>query len=163
MNQLNLLTLSFTSIILANSNNCQEKKMSELKLVEIIYSLSDKCTAHRKKHLKELGLLKAEFKGLICMDKERKITCKDFAKRMGLSLSRVSRIIDRLYKKNYILRIDSRSDRRCKMIYLTKKGKYTQNKIERIMEQCEQKLTSDMADDKLNPLKRELLDLIQKL
>lgn len=134
-----------------------------MKLTELIYSLSDKSTVHRKKHLKDLGLSKAEFKGLMCMEKDQEITCKEFSERMGLSLSRGSRVIDKLYQENYIYRTDSPSDRRCKMIQLTETGKKTRVQIDNIMKKCEQKLTSGISDDKLNQLKKDLLDLFQQM
>jgi DNA-binding MarR family transcriptional regulator len=137
--------------------------MSGQKLIEIIYSLSDKISAHRKKHLKDLELSKAEFKGLVCMDKDQQITCKDFSERMKLSLSRGSRIIDKLYQKNYILRTDYPSDRRCKMIQLTEKGKKARSRINNIIKKCEKTLTSGVSEDKLSRLKKDLLNLIQKL
>ena len=139
------------------------KKLNDMKLINIIYFLSDKCSEHRKRHLEDLSLSKAEFNGLICMDKNQKITCKDFSERMGLSLSRGSRIIDRLVQKNYIQRIDSTSDRRCKMIYLTEKGKKARVQINDVIRKCEKKLTSSFSHDKLDRLKKDLLDLIKKL
>lgn len=139
------------------------KKTSDMKLIDVIYSLSDKCSEHREKHFKELNVSKAEFNGLICMEKDQKITCKYFSERMGLSLSRGSRIIDKLYQKDYIFRNDSSLDRRCKMIQLTEKGKKARSRIDNIIEKCEQTLTSGVSNAKLNVLKKDLLDLIKKL
>ncbi|MCD6516247.1 MAG: MarR family transcriptional regulator [Candidatus Aminicenantes bacterium] len=137
--------------------------MENLKLIDIIYVLSDKCSEHREKHLRELRLLKAEYKGLTCMDKHREITCKEFSEKMGLSLSRGSRIIDKLYKRNYILRADSDSDRRCKMIRLTESGKEARNRIEKEKNKCERKLVSAIPGNKLDQLKKGLTDLIGAL
>jgi DNA-binding MarR family transcriptional regulator len=137
--------------------------MNDARLIDIIYSLSDKCSQHRNKHLKELGLSKAEFKGLMCVDKNHQLTCKEFSERMGLSLSRGSRVIDKLYQKKYILRTDSPSDRRCKMIRLTQTGKEVRTQIDREKDKCEKKLTSEMPNKKSTQLKKDLLSLIDKL
>jgi MarR family transcriptional repressor of emrRAB len=137
--------------------------MKNIKLIDIIYALSEKCSGHRENHLRELRLSKAEFNGLICMDKRREITCKEFSEKMGLSLSRGSRVIDKLYKKNYIQRNDSDSDRRCKMIRLTEYGKEVRNRIEEEKNKCEQKLVSALPENKLDQLKKDLVDLINKL
>ncbi len=137
--------------------------MDHLKLMDIIYDLSDKCSGHRNRHLRELKLSKAEFRGLICMDKSREITCKEFSEKMGLSISRGSRIIDKLYKRNYIQRTDSDTDRRCKMIRLTEFGERIRNKIEEEKKRCEQKLITTIPEDKLIQLKKDLADLISKL
>ncbi|MBD3415030.1 MAG: MarR family transcriptional regulator [Candidatus Aminicenantes bacterium] len=137
--------------------------MNNSRLVDIIYSLSDKCFQHRKSHLKQLGLSRAEFKGLVCVDKDNIITCKEFSMRMGLSVSRGSRVIDKLHQKNHILRTSSPSDRRCKMIQLTKKGQKTRARIDKEKDKCEQKLTSEMSGLQINQLKKDLLSLIDKL
>lgn len=137
--------------------------MDHLKLMDIIYDLSDKCSGHRNRHLRELNLSKAEFRGLICMDKSREITCKEFSEKMGLSISRGSRIIDKLYKRNYIQRTDSDADRRCKMIRLTESGERIRNKIEEEKKRCEQKLITTIPENKLIQLKKDLADLISKL
>lgn len=137
--------------------------MDNLKLIEIIYSLSDKSIVHRKKHLEKMFLSKAEFKGLICLDRHREMTCKEFSERMGLSISRGSRVIDKLYRKNYIRRTGSHSDRRCKMVQLSKKGKIARNHIDEEKDKCEKKLTLGIPQNRLKELKRQLLDLIEKL
>jgi len=97
------------------------------------------------------------------MDKSREITCKEFSEKMGLSISRGSRIIDKLYKRNYIQRTDSDTDRRCKMIRLTEFGERIRNKIEEEKKRCEQKLITTIPEDKLIQLKKDLADLISKL
>lgn len=141
----------------------KEKYMDDLKLIEIIYGLSDKCIVHRNKHLEKMFLSKAEFNGLICLEKHSEITCKEFSERMGLSLSRGSRIIDRLHQKNFIKRTDSPSDRRCKLVQLSEKGKKARNQIDKEKERCEKKLTSGIPQKKLDRLKKELLELMEKL
>ncbi len=137
--------------------------MIDKKLIEVIYTLAEKCSQHRNRHLKELGLSKAEFRGLMRINEKQKITCREFSERMGLSLSRGSRIVDKLYQRNYILRAGSSSDRRCKMIQLTEKGKKVRGKIAEEMNKCEQKLISEMSDAELKQLKKDLKALIEKL
>ncbi len=137
--------------------------MDHVKLIDVIYALSDKCSGHRNRHLREFELSKAEFKGLVCMDKHQEITCKEFSEKMGLSLSRGSRVIDRLYKRNYIQRTDSDSDRRCKMIRLTESGEGVRNRIEKEKNKCEKKLISVFPENKLIKLKKDLTYLISKL
>ena len=137
--------------------------MDHLKLIDIIYELSDKCSGHRNRHLRELKLSNAEFKGLICMVERREITCKEFSEKMGLSISRGSRVIDRLYKRKYIQRTDSDADRRCRMIQLTETGKGIRDRIEKEKSKCEKDLIAAFPEKKVNQLKMDLMDLISKL
>jgi len=137
--------------------------MNHMKLIDIIYSLSEKCSVHRKRHLKKLNISNAEFNALGCLDNQQKITCKEFSERMGLSFSRGSRIIDKLYKKKYVERMDSPSDRRCKVVLLTSLGKKAREQIHKEKNKCEHRLTKEISKEKLAQLKKDLMDLITKL
>ena len=63
------------------------------------------------------------------MDLQESINNQDVADRMNLSPSRITRIIDGLVKKGYILREIDREDRRNMKISLTEKGVNLTNKI----------------------------------
>jgi DNA-binding MarR family transcriptional regulator len=61
-------------------------------------------------------------KGIKAIDGEEALTCADFSKRISLSPSRSSRIIDNLVKKKLLLRKTREDDRRSILLYLTEKG-----------------------------------------
>lgn len=136
--------------------------MEDEKLMDILADLKKECEAHEEMIRRSLNLSEAEYNGLLCLNKIEKITCQEFAERMNLSVSRGSRVIDKLFKKGYLDRIDCSEDRRCKRVELTKKGAAIRTKIDKKKQDCEQKLAADYSDPKLDLLKKELRRLILK-
>lgn len=136
--------------------------MSEISLVDILAELKKECVANEEKIRRSLDLSEAEYNGLICLNKGEKITCREFAERMNLSVSRGSRVIDKLLEKGYLDRVDCSEDRRCKHVKLTKNGATIRRKIDKQRQDCEQKLAADYSEQKLAMLKKELRRLIVK-
>ena len=136
--------------------------MSGEKLLDLVDQIREKCLAKEIEIRQVLGLAETEYRGLLCFDGNERITCQEFSARMNLSVSRGSRIIDRLYAGGYLDRADLSSDRRCKNIWLTKKGIAVRRRIDEQRQKCEEKLISDYSDSKIRKLKKELRDLSEK-
>lgn len=136
--------------------------MSGEKLIDIVERIRDKYLDEEAEIRKVLDIKEIEYRGLVCFEDKERITCQEFAARMNLSISRGSRVIDKLFDKGYIERADLSSDRRCKNIWLTKKGSAVRRKIDEQRQLCEQKLTSDYSEAKVKKLKEILMDLIYK-
>jgi DNA-binding MarR family transcriptional regulator len=132
------------------------------KLVDILDELKKKCAANEEKIRRSLDLSEAEYNGLLCLNKDEKITCQEFSERMNLSVSRGSRVIDMLFEKGYLDRVDCSEDRRCKNVKLTKNGATISRKIDSHRQYREQKLAADYSEQKLAMLKKELRRLIVK-
>jgi DNA-binding MarR family transcriptional regulator len=97
------------------------------------------------------------------MQRGEKVTCQELANRLQLSLSRCSRIVDRLHSKGFLERIDCPSDRRCKNLSLTAKGIGTKSRIDDLRNECESRLSAVYPEKKLKVLLKELEDLTQRL
>lgn len=136
--------------------------MEELSLIEILTELRKECVASEEKIRRSLDLSEAEYNGLLCLNEDEKITCQEFSERMRLSVSRGSRVIDRLFENGYLDRVDCSEDRRCKHVKITKSGIEIQRKIDKHRQDCEQKLASDYSKQKLAMLKKELRRLVAK-
>ena len=136
--------------------------MDDEKLVDVLADLRKECKAHEEKTRKSLDLSEAEYNGLLCLNKSEKITCQEFSERMNLSVSRGSRVIEKLFEKGYLDRVDCSDDRRCKHVGLTKDGTAIRQKIDEQRQDCEQKLAMDCSEQKLTMLKKELRRLIIK-
>ncbi|MFC2165812.1 MarR family winged helix-turn-helix transcriptional regulator [Acidobacteriota bacterium] len=136
--------------------------MSSAKLMDIVEEIREKCLAKEEEIRQILKLAETEYRGLLCFEGNERITCQEFSARMNLSVSRGSRVIDRLFDEGYIERADLSSDRRCKNIWLTKKGNVVRRKIDEQRQLCEEKLTSEYSEAKIKKLKKELGDLISK-
>jgi len=137
--------------------------MKEQKLIEIILSLKQKCAAREQGIRKELNLSSAEFNALSCLSVNEKISCQEFSLRMGLSYSRGSRVIERLFQKKYIDRADCSTDRRCKYVWLTEEGRKISQIIEAENKNCEKKISSFFSENRLLTLKKELNILVENL
>lgn len=137
--------------------------MADERLVAILGKIGQGISAHEAGIRKKLGLSEAEYKGFFCISEEEKITCQEFAKRMDLSVSRGSRVIDRLCTKKYIERVDCEADRRCKNIWLTKKGKTIHQIIANETRKLEEILTAGYPGAKLVLLKSDLKRLYGRL
>ena len=136
--------------------------MSGKDLLDVLSELRKECAAFEERIMKSLDLSEAEYNGLLCLDKDEKITCQEYSKRMSLSVSRGSRVIDQLFKKGYLDRVDCSEDRRCKNVKLTRDGVEIRLEIEKQRQECEQKLAEDYSDQKLTNLKKDLRRLVLK-
>ena len=137
--------------------------MSAEKMIDILGGIGKGILARENKIRLNLGISEAEYKGFLCFNEEEKITCQEFSKRMGLSVSRGSRVVDLLCKKKYIERVDCNADRRCKNIWLTDKGKNVRRVIKQEIQNIENVLTSGYPDAKLMLFKSDLKRLYGKL
>lgn len=136
--------------------------MENDKMITILVSLQEKCSGAVDRMRKDLGLTSSEYRGMVCLLPEDKIGCRELSSKMELSVSRGSRIIERLFKKGFIDRVDCSSDRRCKKVWLTKKGIQARLKISAHIDRCEEKLLADIPDKRRVELKSILKELVAK-
>lgn len=132
------------------------------RLLDVVEALRKKCLAREEENRKILRLTETEYKGLLCFESKERIACQEFAVRMNLSVSRGSRVIDRLFAKGYIKRADSSEDRRCKYIWLTPKGTTIRSKIDTQRQICEEILVTVSSEEKIKKLKKELINLTKQ-
>jgi DNA-binding MarR family transcriptional regulator len=137
--------------------------LDDERLITILRKIGKGVLAHERRIRKKLGLSEAEYRGVLCIGEEEKITCQEFSKRMDLSVSRGSRVVDLLNEKKHIERVDCDSDRRCKNIWLTYKGKEIRQMIEEEIRNIEDVLTGGYPDAKLILLKSDLKRLCGQL
>ncbi|GAG62249.1 unnamed protein product [marine sediment metagenome] len=81
----------------------------------------------------------AEYKAVMEIDTTERITCNVLSKKMGLSPSRGSRIIDGLVRKKLLIRTPNPEDRRSFVLSLSSKGAKIKNDIERERNNCEKR------------------------
>jgi len=137
--------------------------VKENKIIDILAEIQNKCRAKEDEIRENLDLSLAEYKALLCIKIGEMITCHAFSKRMGLSLSRGSRIIEKLFQQGFIDRLDCTADRRSKNVLLTENGRKICGKINKRRQKCEDRLAAAYSRDRYNALKDELRSLVQKL
>lgn len=137
--------------------------MDEERLTGILGGIGLKIREREAMVRKRLGLSEAEYKGILCIAEGERITCQEHSRRMNLSVSRGSRVVDRLCVNNYIERVDCDADRRCKNIWLTGKGIAIRRRIAEEVRKIEDGLTDGIPDAKLVLLKGDLKRLSGKI
>lgn len=137
--------------------------MDEERLAGILGGIGLKIREREGVIRKRLGLSEAEYKGILCIAEGERITCQEHARRMNLSVSRGSRVVDRLCVNKYIERVDCDADRRCKNIWLTGKGIAARRRIAEEQRKIEDELTDGIPDAKLLLLKGDLKRLSGKI
>jgi len=98
------------------------KSQAEL-MADITYELLDRCQHKMEKIADGLGLTLSEFKALRAFKADKLTTVGELARRMELSNSRLTRVLDGLEEKAIIERFLNRDDRRVMNVTVTPKGK----------------------------------------
>lgn len=125
-------------------------------VINLIFDLKFSCMAKEEKIIKELNLSPAEYRGILSIVPGSEIPCNLLSRKMGLSVSRGSRVIDKLLKNGYLTESQSKTDQRVTNVELTAKGIKTQRKIYNILEDCEQKILKNMTTPELEALTASL-------
>lgn len=84
---------------------------------------------------------------------------KDLAKELGVTLSNVTGIVDRLIKSGYVKRQDDPKDRRIVRIMLTKKGEEISKNIYQQKQHCINKIFSKLSQND----RQTIIKIMEKL
>lgn len=107
---------------------------------ELILSIKRKCQCNEEQIQEQLGLTSAQLHGLIALDAGTEIGGCEFARRMGLSVSRGSRVLSSLTNAGYIAARVRADDRRAIQVALTDKGRRMKGRIADRMTDCESRI-----------------------
>jgi len=131
-------------------------------IIESILIINNKCLSEseRKIVLKDLSSREAAI--LLSIEADEEITGNELARRNALSPSRMSRIVDKLSSKEYLLRHMSENDRRSIRLSLSKKGVLQRSSILAYNRTCEEKLRSSLKDDELKTV-QDALNILLKI
>ncbi len=111
--------------------NIEKDKKAE-KMADLTFELLDQCAFKQEQMAKNLNLTVAEFKLLRCFRNDQVLSVSELAKRMDLSNSRLTRILDGLVEKELVIREPALKDRRKMELNLTAAGKNIQDEINKI-------------------------------
>lgn len=132
-----------------------------MRILEAITLLKNSCILNDERIRDEIKLSPAEFNGIMSLDKGEKITCQSLSGKMGLSVSRGSRVINKLLSKGYFKDEKLENDKRCSMISLTREGVKARQKINEIIDSCESKITSKLSEKEIFETRKCLERLIK--
>ncbi len=100
----------------------KEIEQTAKNLADLTFTLLANCQQKEEKLAEVHGLTQAEFRCLRLFTIDEVVNNKHIAKRMNLSPSRLTRIIDGLVNKGYIIREINPADRRNMKVSLSQKG-----------------------------------------
>lgn len=133
------------------------------KLANLTFALLATCQQKENLIAEQYGLTQAEFRCLKLFDKKEVINNKTIAKRMGLSASRLTRIIDGLVTKGYTEREINPSDRRNMDVNLSKKGSQLVQKLDHAYINVHKELLSNIEDAQHKPLIHAMTNLLEAM
>jgi len=131
-------------------------------LIDLIIELKKGCLEDEEQIRTLCNVSLAEYRAVIEIDTTERITCNVLSKKMGLSPSRGSRIIDGLVRKKYLIRMTNSEDRRSFVLSLSPKGTKIKEQIEREMNNCEKRIREKLSTKELD-LIEEGLELVIKI
>jgi DNA-binding MarR family transcriptional regulator len=131
-------------------------------IIDLIIELKKGCMEDEEQIRTICNISFAEYKGIMGIDIEERMTCNALAKKMGLSPSRGSRIIDNLVRKGYLLRMVNPADRRSFVVSLSFKGTKIRKQIKQERNNCEKRIIKSFSEKEVELIK-EGLELITKI
>ncbi len=126
------------------------------RIFDLISNLKKKCLDKEDSIQREYFLSPAEYNGLLSVKPDEVYTCNQLSKKMGLSVSRSSRVLDKLIKNGYLKGIRNKNDKRTLKVYLTEKGLTTKDKINKKLDECEKDIVNKLNKSELYILENAL-------
>ena len=121
-------------------------------LANLTFSLLAGCQEKEAWLAEQHGLFQAEFKCLRQFGSNESLNNTQISKRMNLSPSRLTRIIDGLVQKGYMQREIDANDRRNMIVTLSRRGKILTNKLNKAYVNIHSEILQDIEVAQHEPL-----------
>lgn len=141
----------------------QDLEMNAGQLAELTFNLLEGCHEKETRLAKSHNLTPAEFRFLRLFGLTEKLANKDIAERMHLSPSRLSRVLDGLVKKGYMVRQIDPNDRRNMQISFSKKGVAVVEKLNVDYLRIHEEILANIEQDQHKNLIRGMSQLLTAL
>ncbi len=122
------------------------------RLADLTFTLLQRCQEKEARLAEEHGLFQAEFRCIRLFGSDESLNNTQISKRMKLSPSRLTRIIDCLEKKGYMKREIAQKDRRNMRIFLSRRGKILTNKLNKAFIDLHSEILQDIDVSQHEPL-----------
>ena len=133
------------------------------RLANLTFSLLANCQEKEVRLATIHNLTQAEFRCLRLFGTDESVNNKKIAERMNLSPSRLTRIIDGLVEKEYILREIDPEDRRNMRVMLSKRGRQLVNQLNKAYVQIHNEILQDIEISQHEPLIVAMQHLLEAL
>jgi DNA-binding MarR family transcriptional regulator len=120
------------------------EKVNEI--LGLVYEMKKKCAAIDFQLMENLHLSQSELLFFSSLDQCIGISSPELAKNMGLSPSRISRVIEKLVVDGYLDRNIDKTDRRAITLCLTDEGKKIRAEIDKNRQECEARLLNVLPE-----------------
>jgi len=132
-------------------------------LANLTFSLLANCQEKEVRLATIHNLTQAEFRCLRLFGTDESVNNKKIAERMNLSPSRLTRIIDGLVEKEYIVREIDPEDRRNMRVMLSKRGRQLVNQLNKAYVQIHSEILQDIDPVQHEPLITAMQHLLEAL
>lgn len=132
-------------------------------IMGIVYEMKKKCAHVDQRLMDELNLSQSEFLFFSSLDSCQVISSNELSRSMGLSASRVSRVVDKLVINGFLDRNTDSSDRRAITLCLTQKGKEIKSMIDRERLKCEEQLLQVIPSEEVEKLREIIGKIIEAI
>lgn len=133
------------------------------KLANLTFSLLANCQEKEIRLAEIHNLTQAEFRCLRLFGSDEVLNNKSIAERMKLSPSRLTRIIDGLVAKEYVIREIDSNDRRNMKVSLSQRGKSLVNQLNKAYVDIHREILQDIDESQHAPLITALMHLLAAL
>jgi DNA-binding MarR family transcriptional regulator len=134
-----------------------------VQLADLTFKLLANCQEKEARLAEQQGLTQAEFRCLRLFGTEESSNNKQIAKRMNLSPSRLTRIIDGLVRKNYLIREIDSDDRRNMKVTLSRQGVLIVQQLNNAYINIHREILTDIDQEQHKPLITAMTHLLSAL
>jgi len=132
-------------------------------ILGLVYEMKKKCAAIDYQLMEHLHLSQSELLFFSSLDQCTGISSPELAKNMGLSPSRISRVIEKLVVDGYLDRNIDKTDRRAITLCLTEDGKKIRAEIDKSRQECEAKLLNVLPESDVEKFREIISKMIKEM
>lgn len=132
-------------------------------ILSLVYQMKQKCAQVDQQLMDDLKISQSELLFFSALNNCLGISSPELAKNMGLSLSRISRVVDKLVVNGYLDRNPDSNDRRAITLCLTAKGKVVRNKIDEVRNECESRLIGAISSSEMEQFREVISKIVKNL
>ena len=137
--------------------------MESTTILDLLNDLRKKCIANDDELMNSLNISLAEFNFFLIIDADKILSSEWLAENMNLSLSRVSRIIDRMVINGLLIRNIDPNDRRAIKLELSEKGLYIYKRVILNKIDCEKNIRENLSTEESQELESNLKRILSLL
>jgi len=132
-------------------------------IMSLVYQMKQKCAKVDQQLMDDLKISQSELLFFSALNNCQGISSPELAKNMGLSLSRISRVVDKLVVNGYLDRNPDSNDRRAITLCLTPKGKIVRSKIDEVRNECESRLIGVISSAEIEQFREVISKIVKNL